>query len=87
MLVWRSLNLEYTIMQFPHATTETFVSLNFFLQNYFSAPDIHVGLCELVVLEAEAVDEVLAHLLHLIVRKHLEFVKNCYQHTRTDCQL
>ena len=36
-----------------------------------TTPDILLGLSELIFLKAKAVDEVFAHLLHLVIRKHL----------------
>ena len=45
------------------------LELPFFLDIFL--PDILFRLCELIILKAEAVNEVFTHLLHLVIRKPL----------------
>ena len=35
-------------------------------------PDIHIRVCELIILKSKTVNEIFTHLLHLVVRKHLQ---------------
>ena len=67
------LHQEVDAVQLSHPATEK-MGIDYVLTTYLRpifSPNILLRFCELIILKAEAVNEVFTHLLHLVIRKPL----------------